>query len=221
VVKGYEYSPGEYVVVERQEIQRAVAATSKTMDIQHFVKLSEIDPVFFERSYYLAPEKEGEKVYALLFHGMQRSGYCAVATVAMHRREHVLILRPSDAGIVAHTMFYVDEIREAPEVPTDLSLVTKKELDLAETFINGLAGPFKPEAFRDEYAAKLKALIEAKVQGREIPETAPVRAVGETLDIMEALKKSLAQLDKQPLSGSAATGHKKLPAAKPKRRRSA
>jgi DNA end-binding protein Ku len=173
------------------------------MDLQHFVKLSEVDPIFFERSYYVAPETGGEKAYTLLFEAMRRTGYCGVATVAMHRRQHVIILRPDQQMIVAHTMYYVDEIREAPEAVVDSIEVPEKELRLAETFIRALAGPFQPETFRDEYRAGLESLIEEKVRVEEVIAPTAARATTKPVDIMEALKKSLEQLQaaKQPVKG--------------------
>jgi DNA end-binding protein Ku len=168
LVKGYPYGPDQYVILEKSEIQSLVPKTSATMDLQRFVKLGEIDPLFFERSYYLAPDPTGEKAYALLFHAMRRTGYCGVAKVAMHRREHVVILRPHEHGIVAHTMYYVDEIRDAPVTPIDSASITQKEVVVAEAFIKALAGPFEPGSFRDEYRAGIEALIQGKAHGEEV-----------------------------------------------------
>jgi DNA end-binding protein Ku len=217
LVKGYEYSPDQYVVVEKSEIENLVPKTSTTMDLHRFVKLSEIDPLFFERSYYVAPESGGEKPYALLLQAMQRTGYCGVANVAMHRREHVVILRPHEERILAHTMFYIDEIREAPDLSIDRSLVTEKELGLAEAFIKALAGPFEPESFRDEYRESLKSLIDAKVQGQEVLHPAPARTLRPPIDIMQALKASLEQV--QANSSHAAKADKKTSGSKSKKRR--
>src|SRR2546421_12678487 len=111
IVKGYEYRKDEYVVIEPEEIKKIEPKTAKTMEILEFVKESEVDPVFFESSYYLAPDEAGEKPYCLLFEALRRSGYLALAKIAMHNREHIVILRPGKHGILMHTMFYKDEVR--------------------------------------------------------------------------------------------------------------
>jgi len=200
LVQGYEYGPNQYVVVEKSEMQDLVPKTSTTMDLQQFVKLSEVDPIFFERSYYVAPEPDGKKAYVLLLEAMRRTGYCGVATVAMHRRQHVVILRPDEHRLLAHTMYYTDEIRDAPEISVESGSVPEKELRLAEAFINALAGPFRPENFRDEYRVGLELLIEGKVRADDLIAPTPSRGTTKAGDIMEALKASLDQLQaaKQP-----------------------
>ena len=112
LVKGYEYEKDKYVVIDEEDIKKAAPQTAKTMEILEFVKTAEVDPIFFESSYYLAPDDAGEKPYALLFEALRRTGYVAVARIAMHNREHVVILRPGPKGILMHTMYYRDEIRQ-------------------------------------------------------------------------------------------------------------
>ena len=219
LVQGYEYGPNQYAVVEKNEIEELVPKTSTTMDLQQFVELREVDPIFFERSYYVVPEPGGEKAYALLFNAMRRTGYCGLASVAMHRRQHVVILRPDQHRILAHTMYYVDEIRDGPDISVESTLVSEKELRLAETFISALAAPFRPEKFRDEYRAGLQSLIEGKVRANElIAPTPPRSTTTKAPDIMEALKASLEQLQKakQP---PRRVGPKASIVAKDKRRR--
>lgn len=219
LVKGYQYSPGQYVVLEKSEIQRLVPKTSTTMDLFRFIKLSEVDPIFFERSYYVAPESDAEKPYALLFQAMQRSGYCGLANVAMHRREHIVVLRPHDDGILAHTMYYVDEVRDAPDTSTGTVAVTDKELNLAESFIKALAGSFEPDHFRDEYRARIQALIQGKVRAEK--GIAPAQTTRQTkpADIMEMLKASLEHLGRQQPETPPRQKPKMM--AKPHKRRSA
>src|SRR5471030_2085340 len=113
-VKGYEFRKGEYIVIEPEEIKKIEPKTAKTMEILEFVKQDEIDPVYFESSYYLAPDEAGEKPYALLSHAMEETGYVAVAKLSMHNREYTVFLRPYKHGLMLHTMFYENEIREAP-----------------------------------------------------------------------------------------------------------
>src|SRR6185437_12288320 len=119
IVKGYEYRKGEHVVIEPEEIKRIEPKTSKAMEILEFVKEEEIDPVYFESSYYLAPDEAGKKPYALLSRAMEESGYLAVAKLAMHNREYTVLLRPHQDGLMLHTMFYQEEIRESPAIDTD------------------------------------------------------------------------------------------------------
>src|SRR6478736_2972519 len=135
IVKGYEYEKGKYVVVEDEDIKKVAPKTAKVMEIQEFVKADDVDPVYLESSYYMAPDEGGEKPYALLFEAMRQSNYYAVAKIAMHNREHVIILRPGNKGILLHTMYYVDEIRQVDEFRTNTDLVKPKELELAKHLI--------------------------------------------------------------------------------------
>ena len=166
LVKGYEYEKDKYVVIDEEDIKKAAPQTAKTMEILEFVKTAEVDPIFFESSYYLAPDDAGEKPYALLFEALRRSGFVAVARIAMHSREHVVILRPGPKGILMHTMYYRDEIRQVEEFRTDTSLVKDKELALATNLIESLEATFEPEKYKDGYRENLMAMITAKVEGR-------------------------------------------------------
>jgi DNA end-binding protein Ku len=197
IVKGYEYQPEQYVPVSDEELKRITPRTSTEIQILEFVRLGEIDPVYFETSYYVAPDRAGEKPYALLYAALQKTGYVALAQIAMHRREHVAVVRAGDRGILVHTMFYANEVRKEQESKADPALVAEKELGLAVKLIEALVAKFDPEKFKDKYREQVEALIAAKIQGREVVSgqaqpvpTAPV------VDIMEALKKSLAEAGK-------------------------
>src|SRR6478672_8677471 len=148
-VKGYEYEKDHYVVVDDEDIKKVAPKTAKVMEIQEFVKADDVDPVYLESSYYMAPDEGGEKPYALLFEAMKQSRYYAVAKIAMHNREHVIVLRPGNKGILLHTMYYVDEIRQVDEFRTNTDLVKPKELELAKTLIDNLAEEFQPQKYRD------------------------------------------------------------------------
>jgi DNA end-binding protein Ku len=204
LVKGFEYEKDKYVVVEEEEIKAAAPQTASTMEILEFVKASEVDTIYYESSYYMAPDKAGEKPYALLFEALRRTGYVALARVAMHSREHVVILRPGEKGILMHTMYYPDEIRQVDEFRTDKSLVQEKELKLALTLVESLAADFEPEKYKDGYRENLKALIAAKVEGREMVQTPQAPKLAPVVDIMDALKKSLAEIKKPVRSAPAA-----------------
>jgi len=132
IVKGYEYEKDKYVVIEDEDIKKVAPKTAKTMEILEFVKSAEVDPIYFESSYYMAPDEAGEKPYALLFEALRESEYCALAKIAMHNREHVVFLRPAKHGILMHTMYYRDEIRTVDEFRTDTSLVKPTELQMAK-----------------------------------------------------------------------------------------
>jgi DNA end-binding protein Ku len=191
-VKGYEYEKDHYVVVEDEEIRKVAPKTAKVMEILEFVKAEQVDPIYLESSYYVAPEEGGEKAYALLFTALKDSGYYALAKVAMHNREHIIVMRPGDKGIVSHTMYYQDEIRQVEEFRTDTNLVKDKELAMAKMLISSLEAEFEPQKYHDSYRDNLQKLIEAKIEGKKVVET-PSEHVAPVIDIMEALKKSLAE----------------------------
>jgi len=202
-VKGYEYEKDHYVVIEEEEIRKVAPKTAKVMEILEFVKADQVDAIYLESSYYVAPEEGGEKAYALLFTALKESGYYALAKVAMHNREHVIVLRPGDKGIVSHTMYYQDEIRQVDEFRTDTSLVKDKELAMAKMLISSLEAEFEPQKYHDTYRTNLQKMIEAKIEGKKVVET-PSEHVAPVIDIMEALKKSLAEKRKPATVATAA-----------------
>jgi DNA end-binding protein Ku len=206
-VKGYEYEKDHYVVIEDEDIKKVAPKTARTMEVLEFVKASEVDAIFLESSYYLAPDEAGEKPYALLFEALRQSGCVGVAKIAMHNREHIVILRPGQNGVLMHTMYYSHEIRKVDEFRTDLSLVKEKELALATSLIEALAADFEPEKYKDDYRDNLLKMIEAKKQGQEVVAT-PEPQQGKVVDILEALKASLAAAKKPAASAqSELAGH--------------
>ena len=201
IVKGYEYEKGKFVVVDDEEIKKVAPKTARVMEIQEFVKAGDVDPVFLESSYYMAPDEGGEKPYALLFEAMKETDYYAVAKVAMHNREHVVIVRPGKRGMVLHTMYYADEVRRSEEFRTDATNVKEKELALAKMLVESLAGDFEPEKYKDAYRENLRKMIEAKIEGHKVVET-PAPHIAPVIDIMEALRKSLE--DRKPMKSATA-----------------
>src|SRR5438270_9934630 len=167
LVKGYEYEKDKYVVIDDEDIKKVAPKTAKTMEVLEFVKSADVDPIYMESSYYMAPDDAGEKPYALLFEALRQTGYSALAKIAMHNREHIVILRPASKGILLHTMYYKDEIRMVDEFRTDTSQIKKPELELAKSLISSLAAEFEPEKYHDEYRDNLKGLIQAKVEEPE------------------------------------------------------
>ena len=198
IVKGFEYEKDRYVVVEDEEIKKVAPQTAKVIEVQEFVKEATVDPVYLETSYYMAPDDAGEKPYALFFDALKKSGYVGIAKIAMHNREHVVILRPGDKGLVLHTMFFASEVRKSDEFRTDLTLVKEKELALATSLIEALAADFEPEKYKDEYRENLLQMIETKKQGSVVMAT-PEPHREKVVDIMEALKASL-QAAKKPVA---------------------
>ena len=189
--RGYEVEPDRYVVLDREELKALQRRTSANMAIVRSVRLSEIDPVFFETSYYVVPDRGGEKAYAILFAALRETGRVTLARVGMHGREHVIVIRPGKHGMLAHTMFYTDEIRFENEFRTDVQSVGAKEIQLAKAFLEAIEAPFSPEEFKDAYREELQALIAKKVGQAEVA-SQPSVAAPPVVDILEALKKSIA-----------------------------
>lgn len=215
IVKGYEYEKNRYVVIEDEELKQLVPKTGTEMQILEFVRLPEIDPVFFETSYYMVPEDAGEKPYALLFASMRETEFVALAEVAMYRREHVMAIRAGEHGLIAHTMFYADEIRADQEYRTDIKLVNAREMDLAKQLVTSLAAAFEPAKYKDKFREKLQSMIDARIAGSTVAETPAPSQVAPVADIMEALQNSLKMLKKPAASEPAPVAQEKR--AKPRR----
>jgi DNA end-binding protein Ku len=219
IVKGYEYEKDRYVVIEDEEVKKVAPQTAKVMEIVEFVKAEQVDPIYLETSYYMAPDEAGERPYALLFEALRETGYYGVAKIAMHNREHIVILRPGQNGVLMHTMYFAYEIRKVDEFRTDLSLVKEKELALAKSLIDAMVTDFQPEKFKDNYRENLLHLIEAKKEGHKVVAT-PEPKEAKVIDIMDALKASLA-MAKKPAASATSAEPEEEEAGKPVRRRRA
>lgn len=193
IVKGYEYRKGEYVVIDPEELKKIEPKTAKAMEILEFVKAGEVDPVYFESSYYLQPDEGGEKPYALLVQAMKESDYLGIAKLTMHNREYTVFLRPHESGIMLHTMYYENEVRKM-DAPKITSEVKPAEVKVAHQLIEALAGKFEPERFHDTYEENVKKLIQAHLEGREVEAVARPAKPEKVVDLMSALKQSLAQM---------------------------
>jgi DNA end-binding protein Ku len=194
IEKGYEYEKGQYLLFTQEELDEIEPETAHAMEILEFVKLDEVDPVYFDASYYIAPEDAGQRAYQLLTEAMEKSGYAGIAKIAMHNREYIVIIRPREHGLTLHTMFYSNEIRaEAEYGHTDKGQIKDQERTLAQQLIESLAVPFEPDKYHDAYQAGLQNLIEAKSSGRTIAAMPHSPAKAPVIDLMEALKKSLAK----------------------------
>jgi DNA end-binding protein Ku len=196
IVKGYEYRKGEYVVIEPEEIKKIEPKTAKAMEILEFVKAGEVDPIYFESSYYLTPQEAGRRPYVLLVRALEETETVAIAKLTMHNREYTVILRPYKNGILLHTMYYADEVRQLEHFGEEKVEVKEGEIKIAHQLIQALQGKFQPQKFHDTFEDNVKALIKAHLEGKEItaipkPKPAPVT------DLMSALKQSLAQMEKK------------------------
>jgi len=218
LVKGYEYEKDHYVVIDEEDIKNVAPKTARVMEILEFVKSDQVDPIYLESSYYVAPDEGGEKPYALLFQALKDSGYYGVAKVAMHNREHIIILRPGAKGILSHTMYFQDEIRQVEEFRTDTSIVKEKELAMAKMLISSLEADFEPQKYHDEYRLNLQQMIESKIEGKKVV-AAPTEHIAPVIDIMEALKRSLAEKRKPAQAATAAANEEEEAVAEaPKKR---
>jgi DNA end-binding protein Ku len=194
MVKGYEYKKGQYIVIGQEELKKIAPPTAQEMKILQFVRGEEVDSIYLDKSYYVAPDKAGTRPYELLRRVMEQTGYDAIAKIAMHGREHIVVLRPRQNGLLLHTMYFSDELNQGNqkdrEVPEDFS---KKELELAKTLIEGLKSKFNPEQYQDEFRHNVERLIEQKQKGRKVtPIRQPKPAV--VTDLMSALEASLKQV---------------------------
>jgi len=204
LVKGYEVEKDRYVIVKDEEIKEIAPPSSDTMEIVEFVKAEGIDPIYFDASYFMAPEDAGKKAYHLLFETMRKSGYSAIAKIAMHQREFTVVIRPHAQGLLLHTMFYPEEVREVPEFRQDRTVTVKpQEIELAEKLVEGLAADFDPSKYHDDYQTRVMQMIEAKRDGLTVG-TEPPRKRAPVIDLMQALQKSLGELPRKPAAKAAA-----------------
>jgi DNA end-binding protein Ku len=208
IVKGYEFRKGEYVIIEPEEIKKIEPKTAKTMEILEFVKSNEVDPVYFESSYYMMPEEAGRRPYALLTKALEESEYVAIAKLTMHNREYTVFLRPHEGGLMLHTMYYEEEVRKvegfgAPDVE-----LKDAEVKVAHQLIEALATEWEPEKFKDDFQDNLKKLIQTKLEGGTVVEIEKPKKLAPVVDLMAALKQSLAQMEgkKKPAATTATEG---------------
>ncbi len=192
IVKGYEYEKGKFVVLQDKDLEELKTEESKTVEIIDFVDLKEIDPIFFNRSYYLGPSENGGKPYALLKQAMEDSGKIGIAKINIRSKQHLAVVRVYENGLVLETIFFPDEVRDANHVPglPDNVELNQKELKMAIQLIEQLTAPFEPEKYQDDYREALMDVIQQKISGEEIKvaKKAPKKNVA---DLMEALQASI------------------------------
>src|SRR3989475_8383589 len=205
LVRGYEFAKDQYVRVSDEELKAMEGEASKIIDIAEFVPLEQVDPIYFEKTYYVGPDKGGEKPYRLLADAMDKAGQVALAKYVMRGKESLVLIRPSQGGLMLHTMYFADEVRDFGEIDKgDSAKIREGELDLALQLINGLAGEtFAPARYHDEYRQRVLELVNQKVEGKEVTVAEPAAPRAQVIDLMEALKESVAKRGLSPEDGAA------------------
>jgi DNA end-binding protein Ku len=217
IVKGYEVAPEQYVVITRDELEEIDPKRTRAIEIQDFVDLDDIDPIYFDHPYYLGPDKGAEKAYALLVKAMGDAKKVAISRFVLRNREHLAAIRPADKVLTMATMRFADEVVAPNElgedvVPEDGRKLDKREVDMAKQLIDSLTADFDPSKYHDEYREELLSLIDRKAQGKSVVEAVseeptPTKAP----DLMAALEESLAAVRGEPLSGGDGDGAAKKP----------
>jgi DNA end-binding protein Ku len=226
MVKGYEFSKDQYVVLTDEELKALEQASDQSIEIEEFVPISEIDPIYFDKTYLLGADKGGQKAYRLLCDAMQRGSRAALARFSTRGKQQLVLLREAQGGLMLHSLFYHDEVRSFDEIDRGQDAKIKDgELDLAVQLIDQLATPhFSPEKYHDDYRQRIVELIEQKAAGQEIVAAPAAAPKAQIIDLMDALKASLAAKEKKaPVGQSAAATRKpaRVKAAAPRRRSAA
>jgi DNA end-binding protein Ku len=216
MVKGYEFAKGQYVVFTDEELKAVEEKANKAVEIKEFVPLEKVDPIFFDKGYYLGPDKGAERPYALLREAMRKTGRAAVAQYAVRGKQYLVLVRPQDGGLVMQQLHYAHEIRAISDVPVGEAKVLDAELKLATQLVEQIAtDEFKPGQYKDEVRARIEEAIRKKVEGQEVTAEPAQEPVAKIIDLMEALKASLGEGGKEAArkpakrAPRAATGSKK------------
>lgn|SRR5215472_3135844 len=194
IALGYELDKEKYVLVEPAELKKMQPASSSVAEIVQFVEIDEVDPIYFETSYLSMPEEAGGKAYALLVKTMEQMQSGAIAKITLHQRERPVLVRPYNDGLIFHTLYYPSEIHVERNFGQNTGKgLTKEEIRLGEQFARGLLKPFRPSEFHDEYRARVEQLIESKSKGSTAPKQEKAKRLAPVVDLMSALKESLAK----------------------------
>jgi DNA end-binding protein Ku len=200
--RGYEYAKGKYLPISDEDLEHLPMKTVHTVEISDFVKIEDVDPIYYDKAYYLAPEETGVKAFALLRQALQETGRAAVAKVAIRDKENLCLVRPYEDVLAMETMLYANEIRSTEDIGADGAKVSPKELQMAVSLIENLSNTFDPERYEDDYQLAVKKVIKAKVEGAPLP-TAPQERDTKVVDLMEALRASIEQTKKRRGTGQA------------------
>ena len=191
IVKGFEYEPNKYVTLTDEDFEKAKSEKDRTIQILHFTDLPNVRPIYFDKTYHALPEQGGDKAYELLRCAMLEENKIAIAKTVMGTKEKLLALIPTEHGILVETLFFADEIKDAPKEPARVE-TADTELKMAKTLIGAMVKPFEPEQFKDEYREKLWDIINSKIQGKEFVVSEEHVEIS-VINLMEALQKSLEQ----------------------------
>lgn len=202
IIRGYEYEKGKYVVMTDDDLEKIKTKKDKTIHIIQFAKISEVNPIYYEKDYYAIPDSGAEKAYELLRQALLSKKKAAIAKTVIGTKEKLLVLYPDKEGLIAKTLYYHDEIAAVPKQVPKMAL-DKNELDMAKLLVENMTRPFDATTFQDEYQARLREAIMKKIQGKEIV-TADSSEAGNVIDLMEALQKSL-EISKKGLGKKAGT----------------
>ena len=214
LVKGYEVAKDRYVTFTDEELRALEVAASEAIDIQEFVPLAKVDPIYFENAHYLGPDKGAEKAYQLLAEAMRATGLVAIAQHVARGKEQLVLLRPLDHGLVMHTLYYVDEVRPFAEVEPGTIAVRPAEIDLARQLVTQLSTEeFRPEQYRDHYRERLEEVVRKKAEGEEITAAPAERRQTTVIDLMDALKQSLSRGERRTRLSGETPAAKRRPAA--------
>jgi DNA end-binding protein Ku len=190
VARGYEYTKGQYVVLTDEDFEQLPLPSKHTIELSAFVEEREVDPLFYEKSYYLEPGDRAQKPYALLLKALEQKRNSAVASITIRKKEQLCVLRPHDGTIMLETLFYPDEIRQERGIDLSQVKVSERELEMAFTLIDLLKQPFDPSKYKDHYREALAELIEAKLEGKQVVTSPPTRET-KVINLAEALKRSV------------------------------
>ena len=194
IVKGYEFAKGKFVTFTNEELKALEAESSQLIEIREFLPLAEVDPLHFERAYYLGPDKGGDKPYALLSAAMEKTGRCAIASWAARGKQYIVLLRPFQDGLILEQLRYADELRAFDEVERGKALVTDAELGLAVQLIDQIATDrFEPQKYEDAVKKRIEQVIAQKVDGEQVTFIEAPEPEAKIIDLMEALRTSLEQ----------------------------
>ncbi|MCW2964764.1 MAG: end-binding protein Ku [Actinomycetia bacterium] len=203
IVRGFEVDKGRFVELTEADIDRLDVELTHSIDICDFVSIDEIDPLYFRKAYYLLPQDGAEKPYRLLVRALEETGRVAIAKVVIRNKQHLAAIRPVNDTLVLETMYYADEVRQPEEAPKPQ--VRAPEVEMAKTLIENLAAKWDPERYQDRYRTELLDLLQKKAEGEPLPEPQAEKG-GEVVDLMEALRQSVAATKKQRAPAKTKTG---------------
>ncbi len=216
IVKGYEYEKGKFIVLKEEDFQRVDVEATQTVDITDFVELADINPMFFQKPYFMEPLKGGEKAYALLREALTQTGRVGIAKVVIKDREHLAAVKPSGPALVLELMHFADELIPADRLNLPDGAVGKKELEMAKSLVESMSDEWEPTKYTDDYKTALLELIQKKIEagGKELPElkkAAPKKT--NVIDLVDVLQESIDRAKKKPAKKTASTGKSKKKAA--------